>query len=56
MTLSELEEAVFEYGHLNHRIGRMETDGQTTQKKYNQSVDERDALRSRLLQYFKKGK
>jgi hypothetical protein len=55
MTSQELESIVFEYGSLNHTIGRMETDGQTTQKKYNTLVEQRDSLRERLLKHFKKG-
>ena len=52
MTRTELEETVFEYGAINYMIGRMETDGKDTMKKYTKLVEDRDAMREKILQHF----
>ena len=54
MTPTELEEAVFEYGSMNYMIGRMETDGKDTMKKYTKLVADRDAMREKILNHFKR--
>jgi hypothetical protein len=54
MTPSELEEAVFEYGAMNYTIGRMETDGKDTMKKYTKLVEDRDKMREKILNHFKR--
>lgn len=48
MNLLQLEELVYEFGDLNHRIGRIETDGSTSQAQYNKLVEKRDAMRQRI--------
>ena len=53
MTPTELEEAVFEYGAMNYTIGRMETDGKDTMKKYTKLVTDRDEMREKILNHFK---
>lgn len=48
MNLLQLEELVYEFGDLNHKIGRIETDGSTSQAQYNKLVEKRDAMRQRI--------
>lgn len=48
MNLLQLEELVYEFGDLNHKIGRIETDGTTSQAQYNKLVEKRDAMRQRI--------
>lgn len=48
MNLLQLEELVYEFGDLNHKIGRIETDGTTSQAQYNKLVERRDAMRQRI--------
>ncbi len=48
MNILQLEELVYDFGDLNHRIGRVETDGTTSQAQYNKMVEKRDAMRQRI--------
>lgn len=48
MNLLQLEELVYDFGDLNHKIGRVETDGTTSQAQYNKMVDKRDVMRQRI--------
>lgn len=52
-TLSELEEMVYDLVALSYKVGRIETDGSTTQNKYNKLVEERDNLRTEIAMLFK---
>lgn len=52
-TLKELEEMVYDLVALSYKIGRIETDGSTTQNKYNKMVEERDNLRTEIAMLFK---
>lgn len=48
MNILQLEELVYDFGDLNHKIGRIETDGSTSQAQYNKLVEKRDAMRQRI--------
>jgi uncharacterized protein YdcH (DUF465 family) len=52
-TLNELEEMVYDFAILNHKIGRIETDGTSTQAKYDKLVEQRDNLRNEIASMFK---
>jgi len=52
-TLSELEEMVYDLVALSYKIGRIETDGNSTQAKYNILTDQRDNLRDEIAAAFK---
>jgi hypothetical protein len=52
MKFSDLEDAYYTYGELNYRIGRMETDGNTSGKKYEKLVEERDYMRDSLPKWL----
>jgi hypothetical protein len=51
--LNELEEKVYALVSINHKLGRIETDGSTTQIKYNKLSDERDKIRTEVAMLFK---
>jgi hypothetical protein len=48
MTNKDLEEFIYEYGHVMYRLGRMETDGNTTTKEYNKFY----AMKEKLVKDF----
>lgn len=50
---SELETLIFEYADICFKIGRMETDGNSTQKAYDKLTDKRDEIRATIIQLFK---
>jgi len=50
---SEFEALIFEYSDICFKIGRMETDGNTTQKAYDKLTDKRDEIRQIILKLFK---
>lgn len=52
-TLSELEEMVYDLAALSYKVGRIETDGNSTQAKYDKLVDQRDNLRDEIAAAFK---
>lgn len=52
MTPKELEEALYEYGNLMYRIGRMETDDKSSTKEYNKVVKEKEMLAEKFNQHF----
>lgn len=52
MTAKEIEELFYAYGELNYRLGRMETDGNTSSKKYDKLVDERDYMRNSIEKWL----
>lgn len=53
MKLSDFEALVFEYADICFKIGRMETDDNTTQKAYDKLTDKRDCLRNQISEAFK---
>jgi hypothetical protein len=52
-TLSELEEMVYDLAALSYKIGRIETDGTSTQAKYDKLVEQRDNLRNEIAVAFR---
>lgn len=50
---SEFEALIFEYADTCFKIGRMETDGNTSQKAYDKLTDKRDEIRQTILKLFK---
>jgi|694.fasta_scaffold03999_18 hypothetical protein len=52
-TLSELEEMVYDLAALSYKVGRLETDGTSTQAKYDKLVEQRDNLRNEIASVFK---
>ena len=52
-TLSELEEMVYDLAALSYKVGRIETDGTSTQAKYNKLVEQRDDLKNKIAAAFK---
>jgi hypothetical protein len=53
VTVSEFETLIYEYADICFKIGRMETDGNTSQKTYDKLTDKRDEIRSTIIQLFK---
>jgi len=53
MTLSELEEKIYDLAAISYKIGRIETDGSTSQKKYEKLVAERDELMNQVAMAVK---
>jgi hypothetical protein len=53
MTLSELEEKIYDLAAISYKIGRVETDGSTSQKKYEKLVAERDDLMNQVTMAIK---
>ncbi len=56
MKNTDIEELIYEYGHVMYRLGRMETDGNTSTKEYNKFCDMRDKLKIQFDEYFDSGK
>lgn len=54
MTNKELEEKIFEYGHVMYRLGRMETDDQASTREYNKFTSMKEELIKEFDQFFKK--
>ena len=54
MNSKELEELIYEYGHVMYRLGRMETDGNTSTKEYNKMDILKEDIKKKLNLYFKK--
>lgn len=52
MSTNELEELIYEYGHVMYRLGRMETDGNASTKEYNKFCDMRDKLKKQFDEHF----
>ena len=53
MPNNELEELIFEYGHIMYRLGRMETDGNASTKEYNKFCDMKEKLIKQFDEHFK---
>lgn len=56
MSDKDFEELVYEYGHVMYRLGRMETDGNSSTKEYNKFCDMRDKIKKQFDDYFFKNK
>ena len=52
MTNKEIEEAIYEYGHVMYRLGRMETDDKASTKEYNKFCDMRDKIKRQFDDHF----
>jgi len=52
MNLNELEELVYDLAALSHKLGRIETDGTTSQTKYDKLVDERNDIKALIKSEF----
>jgi hypothetical protein len=52
MNLNELEELVYDLAALSHKLGRIETDGTTSQNKYDKLVDERNDIKALIRTEF----
>lgn len=53
MNTNELEDLVYEYGHVMYRIGRMETDEKQTIKEYTKLVTQKEKIVEQFKTYFK---
>jgi hypothetical protein len=52
MNNSELEELIYEYGHVMYRLGRMETDDQSSTKEYNKFCQMKEKLTKQFDEHF----
>ena len=48
----EFENAIYEYGNIMYKIGRMETDGKDSSKEYNKLIKEKEMLVKIFDQHF----
>lgn len=48
-----IEEVIFEYGNVQYKIGRLETDGKETEKDYNKLVKRKEKLTEIIGEFFK---
>jgi hypothetical protein len=53
MNKREFEEYIYEYGHIMYRIGRMETDENSSTKEYNNMVKKKEELTKIFDEFFK---
>lgn len=53
MTNKEIEEAIYEYGHVMYRLGRMETDDKASTKEYNKYCQMKETLVNNFANHFK---
>ena len=53
MLNKDIEELIYEYGHVMYRLGRMETDGNASTKEYNKYCDMKEKLVKQFDEYFK---
>ena len=53
MSNKELEEKIYEYGHVMYRLGRMETDGNESSKEYNKFCNQKEKLAKEFDEFFK---
>ena len=56
MSNNELEELIFEYGHVMYRLGRMETDDQASTKEYNKFCQMKEKLINQIDEHFNNNK
>lgn len=52
MTNKELEEKIYEYGHIMYRLGRMETDDKASTKEYNKVCRDREDMMKEFDTHF----
>lgn len=52
MNNKDIEELIYEYGHVMYRLGRMETDGNSSTKEYNKFCDMRDKIKRQFDEHF----
>jgi hypothetical protein len=52
MTNKELEEKIYEYGHVMYRLGRMETDEKESTKDYNKFCKMKEELVNEFNSHF----
>lgn len=52
MTNKELEEKIYEYGHVMYRLGRMETDEKESTKDYNKFCKMKEELVNEFNNHF----
>jgi hypothetical protein len=53
MNLNTFEDMVYEYGYLQYKIGRMETDDKASMKEYSKLVDQKDKLKVLIANFLK---
>lgn len=53
MHKDELENLIYEYGHLQYKLGRMETDEKIGMKEYTKISDKKDQILKEISLYFK---
>lgn len=56
MKTTELEEIIYDYGHVMYRLGRMETDGNESTKEYNHMIKKKEELTKKIDEFFKLNK
>jgi hypothetical protein len=56
MNSKELEELIYEYGHVMYRLGRMETDGNSSTKEYNKMDTQKEDIKKKFNGYFANSK
>ena len=56
MTNNDIEEKIYEFGHVMYRLGRMETDGKDSTKEYNKFCKMREDLTKEFIEHFKTSK
>ena len=49
---SNMEEVVYEFGNVQYRIGRLETDGRESQKEYNKLLKRKEELTKIIDKFF----
>ena len=53
MNKKELEELIYDYGHVMYRLGRMETDDKASTKEYNNMTNKKEELTKKFDEFFK---
>ena len=56
MTNKDLENLIYEFGHIQYRIGRMETDEKSSTKEYSKMLSEKEKAVKIFNEYFKQNK
>lgn len=53
MNNKDLEEKIYEFGHIMYRLGRMETDDKASTKEYNKACKDKEELMVMFDDHFK---
>jgi hypothetical protein len=53
MTNKDLENLIYEFGHIQYRLGRMETDEKSSTKDYSKALSEKDKIVKMFEEHFK---